>query len=175
VAHSGYSDYWGGLGGRGQGKGCAFAYYGPETSLRDIVDQWVEETWTNDHDFEDLPESVTQDEVRDCIVSALTQQGRDDYEAGELCEWSLDWRDANDWSPGDDDDDCMESPVVILVLEWEDHPDYKPDSDWSLCHRDDGQWEWAHKYGHDVGPYPDEAAAWADCPDCPILRELRGG
>lgn len=196
---SGFSDYWGGMGGRGCGKGCAFAFYGRETTLRDIVDQWVEETWANDHDFADLPESVSQEEIRDCIVSGLTAAGRADYDSGALCEWAANLEDNRecrscgecigdphcddcDAAAGaiveecdcDDDDDCGESPQVILCIDWTDHPDYKPESDWELCQHDDGHWLWANKYGRETGPYSDENAAWADMPDCDILREDRG-
>jgi len=223
---SGYSDYWGGMGGRGEGKGCAFAYYGKDTTLADIVDQWVDETWNNEHDFADLPESVGQSDIRNCILESLTEQGRADYHSRAVCEWSAEWvkingcdgklvlgekamidnvdgghaygeiveitdtsvsvevdgkeycRDFDDVYPvadeDDYDDDC-ESPQVILCIDWTDHPDYKPESDWALCQTDDGRWHWASKYGRETGPYPDEDAAWADMPDCPILHELREG
>ena len=68
---SGYGDYWGGASGRGRGGGCAFAYYGKNTTLRDIVDQWVDDSWSNEYDFEDCPESVTSDDIRDCILDGL--------------------------------------------------------------------------------------------------------
>jgi hypothetical protein len=131
---AGYSDYWRGLGGRGRGHGAAFAYYGRDTTLRDLVDQWCDDVWQNEYDFEDLPESVTQDDIRDCIVAMLTPDGRADYDSGAICEFSLDWMDCNGIDPDsdeDDFDDCMESPQVIICIDWSDHPDYQkcPDCD----------------------------------------------
>ena len=149
---SGYSDYWGGMGDRGRGHGAAFAYYGRDTTLKDIVDQWVDDSQWNEHDFEDLPESVTSDDIRECIVESLTAQGRADYDSGALCEWAADCedeRECRDCGAGigcehedncavydennglvveddcDDYDDYCESPVVIMEIDWTDHPDYK--------------------------------------------------
>ena len=146
---SGMSDYWGGMGDRGRGHGAAFAYYGRDTTLRDIVDQWVEETWCNEHDFDDMPESISRDDVRDCIVESLTAQGRADYDSGALCEWSAYCEDERECrSCGerigephcedcdnavsaivedddcDDDEDNCESPIAIMEIDWTDHPDY---------------------------------------------------
>lgn len=169
---SGYSDYWGGASDRGRGGGCAFAYYGKDTTLRDIVDQWVEDAWSNEYDFEDCPESVTSDDIRNCILESLTEAGRIDYTNGAICEWSAEWvkinacdgklvigeqvmidnvagsyaygeivkitdtsvfveidgkkyrRDFDDVYPIVDEDDCMESPQVIIWIDWSDHPDY---------------------------------------------------
>ncbi len=121
---SGYSDYWRGMSNRGRGHGAAFAYYGKNTTLRELVDQWVEESWVNDHDFEDLPESVTQDDIRDCILEMLTDSGRKDYESNVVCEFSTNWMSINDIDPDSEDDDCGESPQVIIEIDWTGHPDY---------------------------------------------------
>jgi len=149
---SGYSDYWGGWGDRGRGQGCAFAFYGRNTTLRDLVDQWVEESYNNEHDFEDLPESVSQDDIRDCILESFTGAGRADYDNGAVCEFAagLDddrvcrdcgerigelhdedcqyWEEDEDYEvvedDCDDDDDWTESPVAIMLIDWTDHPDY---------------------------------------------------
>lgn len=149
---TGYSDYWSGASNRGRGGGCAFAFYSHDTTLKDIVDQWVDEAWNNEYDFEDCPESVTQDDIRDCIVESLTESGRADYDSGALCEWAADLdyqRDcANcgerigelhneecDYYEEDEGhevletdcegyDDCSESPQCILWIDWSDHPDY---------------------------------------------------
>ena len=134
VDHSGYSDYWHGMSHRGRGHGAAFAFYGKNTTLKDIVDQWCDEVYNNEYDFEDLPESVTQDDIRDCILDALTADGRADYDNDAVCDWSREWMSCNDIDPDSDDDDCDddgESPSVILCIDWSDHPDYKkcPDCD----------------------------------------------
>jgi len=150
---SGYSDYWSGASNRGRGGGCAFAYYDADTTLKDIVDQWVEDSWSNEYDFEDCPESVTSDDIRDCIIESLTESGRADYDSGALCEWAAYCEETrtcrecnapigeehdedceyyeddelNDVEPDDCEDynDCCESPQVILWIDWSDHPDYE--------------------------------------------------
>lgn len=152
---SGYSDYWSGMSDRGCGHGAAFAFYNSRTTLRDIVDQWVEESWCNEHDFADLPESVTSDDIRDCILESLTPSGRADYDSGALCEWAVDCEDTSEcrecgagigcehesdcdyrddseeWGAivvegdCDDYDGCCESPIAIIEIDWTDHPDYK--------------------------------------------------
>ena len=144
---SGFSDYWGGHGGRGEGSGCAFAFYGKETTIKDLVDQWVEETWTNDHDFADLPESVSQDDIRACILESFTDAGRADYESNAIWEGSADLEDYREcdecggeigtdhgtdcscWEDDEDNtivaDDCQdsmdyhESPICIMLIEWQ--------------------------------------------------------
>ncbi len=148
---NGYSDYWRGQSGRGQEGGCAFAYYGPDTTLRDLVDQWVDDAWSNDYDFEGLPEDTSREDIRDCIVRSLTAEGRRDYDSGALCEWAADCEDDRtckdcherigelhgedcpyyeededyevEAMDCDDCDDCIESPQAILWIEWEKCPD----------------------------------------------------
>ena len=147
---SGYSDYWSGASGRGERGGAAFAFYGKDTTLRDLVDQWVEDTWTNDCDFEGLPESVSSDDIREAILDSFTEAGRADYNSGKICEFSREWADINDvdkcrecgellGEPHDedcslieddenivveedleDDDDYGESPIAIMWIEWDD-------------------------------------------------------
>ena len=112
---SGMSDYWGGHGGRGIDSGCAFAFYGKDTTLRDLVEQWVEDSWTNEHDFEGCPESVTQNDVRKCILESFTDKGRADYYSGAVCEFSLDSEASEDF------DDHYESPVAIMLIDWSDY------------------------------------------------------
>jgi hypothetical protein len=129
---SGYSDYWGGYHDRGRGGGCAFASYGKNTTLKDIVDEWVEDSWSNDYDFEDCPESVTSDDIRDCILAMLTDAGRADYDSGAVSEFSADWMSINDIDPeseDDDDDLCNELPQCIVHIDWSDHPDYNRKED----------------------------------------------
>lgn len=143
---SGYSDYWSGHGNRGHGSGCAFAYYGRNTTLRDLVDQWVYDAFDNMHDFEDLPESVTPDDIRACILESFTDAGRADYASGAVCEFSEEWVRENcldgcascgervgdphcddcdnatsavvEDDDCDEDNDLGESPVVIMLIEW---------------------------------------------------------
>lgn len=195
LEHAGMSDYWSGLGGRGEGKGCAFAYYGHDTTLRDLVDQWCDDVHTNDYDFADMPESISDHDIRDCILCMFNTRGRADYDSGALCEWAAYCEDEREcrscgerigeshyddcdnavgaFVEGDDCEDYndfCESPQAIICINWEDHPDYKPESKWALVQADNGEWFWAHEYGFNRGPYPDENAAEADMPDCSILK-----
>ena len=92
---AGFGDYWGGNGRRNdRNAGCLFAYYGPGTTLKDCVDQWVEDYW-NGGDFEhyddgpDAFEDVTQNDIRGAILSTLlNEQGRADYHNGVVCEFA---------------------------------------------------------------------------------------
>jgi hypothetical protein len=147
VSHEfqGYSDYWRGNGRRwDKGAGCLFAYYGPDTTLRDCVDQWVDDFWGGG-DFEhhddgpDAFEGITQDHLRQAILQDfLNEQGRKDYESGALCEFAAECEDNRtccdcgagigdshnadcddgDVGPDDcDDDDWEESPIWIILVE----------------------------------------------------------
>ena len=93
---SGMGDYWSGHGGRGERGGCAFAYYGKDTTLADLVDQWVEDSWCNDCDFAGIPESVSSDDIREAILESFTDAGRADYESGAICEFAEEYASVND-------------------------------------------------------------------------------
>ena len=102
VSHEfhGMSDYWGGNGRRWDaGAGCLFAFYGPDTSLADCVDQWVSDFW-NGGDFEhhgdgrDAFEDVTDGDIREAIMTdLLNERGRADVASGALCEFAADYED----------------------------------------------------------------------------------
>ena len=91
--YSGYSDYF-------QGHGCKdseyllYAYYGRNTSLRDSIEQLVDDSWSGPAG-EELPEDVTMDDVREALGEMLSEQGREDYVSGALAECSKDFADAN--------------------------------------------------------------------------------
>lgn len=150
VSHEfhGYSDYWSGNGRRwDDNAGCLFAFYGPDTTLKDCVDQWVGD-FNMGGDCDSLPEDITGDDIREAILtSLLNSRGRADYESGALCEFAEEYRDANglsdyysDDGPNDydtvrdrmEDDglsedeiderlgsDCMESPIWVILVEYE--------------------------------------------------------
>ena len=105
VSHEfmGWSDYWGGNGRRWDtDAGCVFAFYGKDTTLRDCVDQWLDDFMTGG-DFVDGCEAwdkVTAVDLRQAIINSLTEQGRRDYESGALCEGAEVWID--DWEPAND-------------------------------------------------------------------------
>ena len=89
--YSGMPDYWGGNGRRwDDDAGCLFAYYGRNTSLRDCVDQWVDEFF-NGGDCDSLPHNITENDLRDAILEAFTEQGRADYHSGAIAECSADF------------------------------------------------------------------------------------
>ncbi len=138
--YAGYSDYF-------SGHGCddneylLYAYYGRDTSLRDIIEELVEDSWSGPAG-EELPNEVTTDDVREALGEMLSNQGREDYVSGALAECSRDFADANrltecpecysddlgidkcfdcDYAFEDDDyEDYCESPVFIVLLEYED-------------------------------------------------------
>lgn len=124
---SGLGDYFGGWGTE-QGKSCLlYAHYDHCSTLRDIVDCAVDE-FSMGYGSEELPEDVTEDDVRAAILDCLTDGGRADYESGALSEFAAEYAACNDLAPGvdiedqvDDSDLFMyeESPVCIFLIECE--------------------------------------------------------
>lgn len=189
VSHEfhGMSDYWGGNGRRwDDNAGCLFAYYDHNTTLRDCVDQWVDD-FNMGGDCDSLPEDITGEDIREAILDSLTGKGRADYESGALCEFAAncdrpecpycgeecDDENGCDGYMGDVDgllehDDCLESPIWVILVEYE-APD--TEDDWTLCQHDDGHWLWAHCNGEEVGPFDDEESAWEGCPFCVLCRK----
>jgi len=133
--YAGYADYF-------QGYGCVnndehvecllYAYYGRHTTLHDIIDQLVEDSWSGSAD--ELPEEITNDDVRSALLAMLNDQGRADYESGALAECSsnvdplTECPDCNAEFDDADYDQCPEcnawfdqdeSPVFIIVLDYE--------------------------------------------------------
>jgi len=105
----GMVDYWGGNGRRwDDNAGCLFAYVNSQTTLRDCVDQWVED-FICGGDCDSFPAEITAEQIREAILEGLTPQGRQNYADGALCEH------ARELDPEDDDAD--ESPVWILLVE----------------------------------------------------------
>ena len=99
VSHEfhGMSDYWGGNGRRwDKGAGCLFAFYGPDTTLRDCVDQWVDDYWQGG-DFDaggDAFKDISGDDIREAILTdLLNERGRADYDSGALCEFAAECED----------------------------------------------------------------------------------
>jgi len=106
VSHEfmGWGDYWGGNGRRWDADaGCVFAYYGKDTTLRDCVDQWVDDFLYGNGDFIDgdpVWDKVSDVDIRNAILDSLTEQGRADYESGALCDGAANWE--QEWEPADD-------------------------------------------------------------------------
>jgi len=134
--YAGYSDYF-------SGHGCAdddehsehllYACYGHHTTLRDLVDQLVEDSWSSCA-AETLPEEVTDRDVRAALLDMLSDEGRADYESGALAECAANMDrltecpDCDAELDGDEDYDCCpkcgewfdqdESPVFIVLLDY---------------------------------------------------------
>jgi hypothetical protein len=91
----GMPDYWSGNGRRwDDNAGCLFAFYNDETTLRCIIDQWVDDFWGGG-DCDSFPEEVTSDDIRAAIMDSLTDEGRADYQADALCgpasDYEVEW------------------------------------------------------------------------------------
>jgi hypothetical protein len=120
--YSGLSDYWGGNGRRWDNDaGCAFAFYGAGTTLKDCVDQWVDDVW-NGGDFEhngegrDAWEEVTSDDVRAAILDSLTEQGRADYDSGAIAECAAEYAAINDlWEQLESDGELDEGDRIKIT------------------------------------------------------------
>jgi len=94
--YSGMPDYWGGNARRwDDDAGCLFAHYGSGTTLRDCVDQWVDEFLAGG-DCDNMPEDVGDNDVRDAILDSLTEQGHADYKSGALAECAAEYAYDND-------------------------------------------------------------------------------
>jgi hypothetical protein len=123
--YAGYSDYF-------SGHGCAddaehsehllYAFYGKDTTLHDIINQLVEDSWSGPAS-ETLPEEVTTNDVRSALLDMLSSVGLADYVSCALAECAADLVSACDDDDDDDDneddeDDC-ESPIFIVKLDYE--------------------------------------------------------
>ena len=54
--------------------------------MRDIVDQLVADTCDSGDGFDDWPEEITSNDIRDAILKMFTDAGRADYASGALFE-----------------------------------------------------------------------------------------
>ncbi len=98
--YRGMSDYWQGNGKRwDDNAGCLFAFYGPDTTLTDCVEQWVDD-FHSGGDCDSLPDSVTADDIRKAILEAIT---------AKLTNKVSD----DDW------DEDSESPQWIILVEYD--------------------------------------------------------
>ena len=147
VSHEfhGHSDFWGGNGRRwDDNAGCLFGFYGPDTSLADCVDQWIDD-FCMGGDCDSFAIDISESELREAILTDLfNDRGRADYASGALCEFAADcednrecrecgasigceheedcgyFEDGADVEPDHcDDDDCYELPVWIILVELE--------------------------------------------------------
>jgi len=141
--YNGMPDYWGGDGDRwDDNKGCLFAYYGRNTTIRDMIDEWTND-FMNGGDCDTFPEDVTAEDVRAALLAMLTDEGRKDYESGVVSEFATffdecnplacsecgekigcehqegcNYRDENDPYVVDDDyEDEYDSPFAVVLIE----------------------------------------------------------
>ncbi len=75
--YSGYPDYFCGHSGI-----LLYAYYGHHTTLRDIIDELIEDST----DCETLPDIITTDEVRSALLAMLSSLGLVEYYSGAIAE-----------------------------------------------------------------------------------------
>jgi hypothetical protein len=134
--YAGYSDYFGGYGcddDEYHSEHLLYAFYGRGTTLRDIIDQLVEDSW-NGPAGETLPEDTSQDDVRTALLCMLNCAGRSDYDSGALAacaagiEAPYDCPDCGTELVGDvgqeecpdcgEYNDDEESPIFVVVLEY---------------------------------------------------------
>ncbi len=96
-----------------------YTYYGRDTSLREIINQLVDDAF-NDPWCECLPDDISQDDVRAALLNTmLNDAGRADYHNGSIAECSAKWMEANDEYDieyGTDGNDDSESPIFVVLL-----------------------------------------------------------
>ena len=117
--YSGMPDYWHGDGDRwDENKGCLFAYYGPTTTLREMVDEWVDDSRNGDLDDKAAWSDVSDDEIRAALIEMLSPQGRKEYddETAGPCEFARAYADANGIEGDDDGDSDGESPFAVVLV-----------------------------------------------------------
>jgi len=114
--YAGMGDYWGGDSDRwDDNAGCLFSSYGRTTTLRDIIDGWVEDFWQGG-DCESMPLDISEDDVREALLKMLTPAGRADYANNSIAECAADFAACND---EEEEHDMMEYPVCIVLLKWD--------------------------------------------------------
>jgi hypothetical protein len=131
--YAGYSDYFQGHSERDceeYSEHLLYAFYGRNTSLRDIIDQLVEDSYSGPAS-ESLPEDVFDSDVRAALLDMLTDEGRADYLSCAIAECSAAWMDANpldecpcgDYTPdGEGEEEC---PECGHIFDNDEHDDYE--------------------------------------------------
>lgn len=128
---SGFGDYFGGWGTYPGKSALLYAFYNHCSTLKDIFESAIEDFHTGPAG-EDLPEDITENDIRSALLDCLTEQGRKDYEEGALSEFAIDYASANDLEAGVELEDIFEnnqilpldeSPVCIFLIECEEDND----------------------------------------------------
>tara|TARA_R100001086_G_scaffold157207_1_gene84111 strand:- start:267 stop:638 length:372 start_codon:yes stop_codon:yes gene_type:complete len=109
--YSGLLDYWGGNGRRWDNNaGCLFTFYGPDTTTWECVEQWIEDFNTGG-DCDSFPEEISGEDIRNAILECFTEQGKEDYYMGNLCEPTRN----SQWD--EYDPDMEEMPMYVILVE----------------------------------------------------------
>jgi hypothetical protein len=105
--------YWDGDGDHwDDNKGCLFAHYGPETTLKELVDAWVEDSKCGDLDDKIAWDSVSSDEIRASLVEMLSSEGKEEYSnPSGPCEFAKEL---------DDEDELAVVAIVMVTIEDEE-------------------------------------------------------
>lgn len=164
--YSGFADYWSGNGRRwDDNAGCLFAYYGPRTTMRELVDQHIEDFNSGGDTVEkEAFDQFSDEDVRAAILDMLTTEGRQDYDNNAICEFALELAKENGIDPEAEEDEEAErdllgdeSPVVILLIEVEEDEDDEEEDD-CVC----------EQCGRDM----EEVNGYGLCDDCERLNKL---
>jgi len=96
--YNGMGDYWGGEGARhNDNGGCLFAFYGPSTTLAEIVDELCDDYWSGG-DCDSFPAEVSMEMVREAIMQdMLNDRGRADVASGAIAECAAYYAACNDY------------------------------------------------------------------------------
>lgn len=114
--YSGFPDYWRGDSDRwDDDKGCLFSYYDHRTTLKDLIDGWVDDFCAGG-DCDSMDEDITDSDVRAALLDMLTDEGRRDYDSGAVAECAKEFGECNDYSKDDDLEDCDEYPFAVVLL-----------------------------------------------------------
>lgn len=144
--YSGFPDFWGGNGDRwDDDKGCLFAGYGKGTTVRDIVQDAVNDFLTGG-DCDSLPEEVNCETIREALLACLSDAGRKDYASGVVSEFATEYAEVNGlnrcrgcdahvgeshkagcdyWLQGVveyndcNKDECRDSPMIVFLIRTE--------------------------------------------------------
>jgi len=92
--YSGLPDYFGGHGCIRGREALLYASYGRNTTLKDLIDDAVDDFY-NGPAGEEFHEEITDGDVRAALLEMLNARGRADYASGAVCEFAEDYAEAN--------------------------------------------------------------------------------
>lgn len=93
--YSGMSDYWRGDGERWEAsKACTFATYGPDCSLRTVINALVDDS-NDGPDFQGKPlwDAIEAEDIRQALILSLSPEGLEEWERndGSPCEFAREY------------------------------------------------------------------------------------